>query len=438
MTEANILSHAPDLATADRSEQFADSAKWIILASQENFIWGRCLGSSSNTYKTSVQLDGPHFNCNCPARKKPCKHVLGLLLLFVRQPKHFRQASEAPDWVNTWKNKKIPNSVVASKKSMPDEIAKLDKRLKNRLIRIQRMTAGVEDLEVWLLDLIRQGMASVEEQDYKFWQDLSARMVDTQLSAVGPKIRSLQLLPTTLDDWPEALLQELASLYLLVTGFKQLDQLPELLREQILRVAGITDKKSDILSQTGLMDQWGVIGSFEGVNLDNIAYRKTWLLGRQSKKYALILDYSFNNTGYDQHWQTGHIYSGELVYYPGSYPLRALIKLPDPTGESIESLKGAKTINDFLEIHAKALADNPWLSDFPVCLQNVIPVRTSDGLVLVDAEKKYVSALTRPEETWQLLALSAGHPLTVFGEWTGDALLPLSAVMDGRFIVLGS
>jgi len=438
LTEANILSHAPDLATADRSEQLADAGKWVILAHQENLFWGRCRGSSSNTYKVAVSIDELHFSCNCPARNKPCKHILGLMLLFVRQPKAFRSASEVPDWVNTWKNKKSPKVPTAEKKNTPDEIAKLDKRLKNRLIRIQRMTAGVEDLEVWLLDLIRQGMATVEEQDYKFWQDLSARMVDTQLSALGPKIRTLQLLPTTLDDWPEHLLRELAELYLLVTGFKKLDQLPELLREQILRVAGITDKKSDLLAQSGIADQWGVVGSFEGVNLDNIAYRKTWLLGRQSKKYALMLDYSFNNMGYDQHWQTGHIYSGELVYYPGSYPLRALIKLPDPTGESIESLKGATSINHFLEDYAKALVENPWLSDFPVCLEKAIPVQTKDGLILVDSEKKYIPALTRPEETWRLLALSGGHPLTVFGEWTGDALLPLSVVVDGRFVVLRS
>ena len=436
MTEANILSYAPDLGTADRSEQFADAAKWVILAHQENLFWGRCRGSSSNTYKVSGKLDGPHFNCSCPARSKPCKHILGLMLLFVRHPESFRSAAEAPDWVNSWKNKKIPNAKTSSEKSTPDEIAKLKKRVQNRLIRIKRMTEGVEDLEIWLLDLIRQGMASVEEQDYNFWQSLSARMVDTQLSALGPKIRALQLLPTTMDNWPDHLLRELGELYLLVAGFKKLDQLPEPLREQIIRIAGITDKKSDILSQPGLEDQWGVVGSFEGINLDNIAYRKTWLLGRKSKNYALILDYSFNNMGYDQHWQTGQIYDGALIYYPGSYPLRALIKLPNPTGESIESLKGAKRINDFLKNYAEALAKNPWLSDFPVSLEEVIPVQTPAGLVFVDSEKKYIPALTRPEENWRLLALSAGHPLTIFGEWTGDALLPLSAVVEGRFVDL--
>ena len=265
---------------------------------------------------------------------------------------------------------------------------------------------------------------------------LSARMVDTQLSALGPKIRALQLLPTTMDNWPDHLLRELGELYLLVAGFKKLDQLPEPLREQIIRIAGITDKKSDILSQPGLEDQWGVVGSFEGINLDNIAYRKTWLLGRKSKNYALILDYSFNNMGYDQHWQTGQIYDGALIYYPGSYPLRALIKLPNPTGESIESLKGAKRINDFLKNYAEALAKNPWLSDFPVSLEEVIPVQTPAGLVFVDSEKKYIPALTRPEENWRLLALSAGHPLTIFGEWTGEALLPLSAVVEDSFVDL--
>lgn len=436
MTEANILSYAPDVGTADRSEQFADDAKWVILACQENLFWGRCRGSSSNTYKVSGKLDGPHFNCNCSARNKPCKHILGLMLLFVRYPNAFRSASEAPDWVNSWKNKKIPNPVNSSKKNTPDEIAKLKKRVQTRLVRIKRMTEGVKDLEIWLLDLIRQGMATVEEQDYTFWQSLSARMVDTQLSAIGPKIRTLQLLPTTMDDWPDHLLRELGELYLLVAGFKKLDELPEPLREQILRIAGVTDKKSAILSLPGLEDQWGVVGSFEGINLDNIAYRKTWLLGRKSKKYALILDYSFNNMGYDQHWQTGHIYDGALVYYPGSYPLRALIKLPNPTGESIESLKGVRTITDFLKIYAEALADNPWLSDFPISLDQVIPVQTSNGLVLVDSEKKYISALTRPEENWRLLALSAGHPMTIFGEWTGDSFLPLSVIVDGRFVDL--
>jgi len=37
-----------------------------------------------------------------------------------------------------------------------------------------------------------------------------------------------------------------------------------------------------------------------------------------------------------------------------------------------------------------------------------------------------------------MIALSGGKPLEVFGEWDGHALLPLSAVGEGRFVELTS
>jgi hypothetical protein len=37
---------------------------------------------------------------------------------------------------------------------------------------------------------------------------------------------------------------------------------------------------------------------------------------------------------------------------------------------------------------------------------------------------------------WRLLALSAGHPIGLFGEWDGAAFKPLSVTAEGRFVVL--
>ena len=43
--------------------------------------------------------------------------------------------------------------------------------------------------------------------------------------------------------------------------------------------------------------------------------------------------------------------------------------------------------------------------------------------------------LVRPRG-WHLLAASGGQPLAVFGEWDGEALWPLSAMAEGRFLPL--
>lgn len=443
MTVSQVLSHAPDTGTAGRAESVAVTHKWVILEKNEELIWGRCKGSGSTTYKTAIILAGPHFHCSCPARVKPCKHLLGLWLLAVREPGQFSTSGHLPEWVTNWANKKKKVAKPVAVNILDDP--KREKRLQNRLARLELMSVGAADLEVWLMDLVRQGLASVEEQDYNFWQDLSARMVDTQLSALGPRIRNLQLLPTTRSDWPDAMLREIGELYLVTGGFSKLDTLPDALKEQLIRIGGIKDRKADLLIQEGIRDEWGVVGSFEAVNIDNVAYRRVWLLGRHAKQYALLLDFSFNNMGYEQHWRTGHIYEGELVYYPGSYPLRALLKEADPTGEHLTALKGSTGIENFLEKYAEALSANPWLAGFPCCLQEMIPVMERSGvveqLILVDQEKKVIPLLVNEEVSWKLLALSGGRTLTVFGEWTGRALVPLGVVVDsgsvdGRYVDL--
>jgi hypothetical protein len=58
-----------------------------------------------------------------------------------------------------------------------------------------------------------------------------------------------------------------------------------------------------------------------------------------------------------------------------------------------------------------------------------------DTPLLVDRDG---AALTLAPDTdvWQLLALSGGHPVPVFGEWIGQRFHPLSAEIDNRLVSL--
>ena len=68
---------------------------------QRTCVWGHCQGSGKNPYQTVIDLNDIAFKCSCPSRKFPCKHGLGLLLLYARQPDQFTQAEE-PEWVTAW------------------------------------------------------------------------------------------------------------------------------------------------------------------------------------------------------------------------------------------------------------------------------------------------------------------------------------------------
>src|ERR1041384_6942648 len=103
-TREQILQLAPDDASAKAGQQLATRSKWVVLSENPKALWGDCQGSGKTPYKTIVDLTNIAFKCTCPSRKFPCKHGLGLFLLYSRQPTIFT-ASEMPAWVNEWINK---------------------------------------------------------------------------------------------------------------------------------------------------------------------------------------------------------------------------------------------------------------------------------------------------------------------------------------------
>jgi len=70
-----------------------------MLAGDDAVIWGECQGSGAKPYQVQIALAEPAFKCSCPSRKFPCKHGLGLLLIYATSPISVI-ASERPAWVS--------------------------------------------------------------------------------------------------------------------------------------------------------------------------------------------------------------------------------------------------------------------------------------------------------------------------------------------------
>jgi hypothetical protein len=76
---------------------------------------------------------------------------------------------------------------------------------------------------------------------------------------------------------------------------------------------------------------------------------------------------------------------------------------------------------------AEALARNPWQQRFPLGLQQAIPVTRGGRWFVRDAASREAPLRVAEDDGWQLLALSGGQALSIFGEWLGDRWRPLSA-----------
>lgn len=90
-------------------------------------------------------------------------------------------------------------------------------------------------------------------------------------------------------------------------------------------------------------------------------------------------------------------------------------------------------IDAALAAYGDALRDDPWLDSWPVVLSEVTPIPSRDGTgwQLADADGESALPLdprcVGRTSLWQLVALSGGAPITVFGECGHRGFLPLTA-----------
>ncbi len=427
----DILALAPDPITRRFAYSFARPNQWVELEGNENILWGKCRTQKSS-YNCRISFKPQKFYCSCK-NKLPCRHLLGLLFIYLQQSDSFRITYDLPQEIQAW----LKDEQVITKKTVDPEREALNRqiRLKNWEKRMEMMAAGLDDLEIWLQDVIRQGLAELEQQTPEFWTGIAARMVDAKLGSIARRLRLLPELITTRNNWHEEVLQVLGEIYLLLKGFRQMEKLPDPLQKELLNLAGVNQKKEELLKEEAISDQWLITGIVE-TQEEQLRLRRTWLLGRKTKQWALVLDYVWGQMDFPTSWKMGQLLAAEVIYYQAAYPLRVLIKKHQVVEHSIKQLSAYPNHTAFFSVYAKAIAANPWLRDFPYCVKSVIPILENGQLYLQDEDNFLLPISCNETLKWQLLALSGGFPIRIFGEWTGEALSPLSALVDGRLVEL--
>lgn len=433
-TTEQILALAPDTASAKAGQGLATARKWLTLGADEQTAWGLCQGSGKDPYQAQIDLTEPAFRCSCPSRKFPCKHGLGLFLLLAAQPAAFKE-KQPPDWVVEWMSsraKRAQQRAEKSKAEADEKIVDEAAQARRAASREAKVTAGLRELELWLRDIARGGLAAAQSQPPQFWERMAARLIDAQAPGVARLVREMAGVPASGEGWEGRLLERLSRLYLLIEGFKRMAELPEATQSDIRALIGWTQNQEELLRMDGARDRWLVLGQ-RVEEEDRLRVQRVWLWGEQSGRAALILHFAHGQQPLDASFVTGAVIEAELVFFPGAYPLRAIVKQRYGAPAPPERISGYAKIADAHEAFAGAMAANPWLEKFPAPLLNVTPLRRGDAWFVRDAEGRALKLAPRFEFGWTMLALSGGREIDVFGEWDGAHLWPLSTFAENCF-----
>lgn len=428
-----ILQLAPDDASAKAGRQLATPHKWVSMAYNELAIWGECQGSGKNPYQTAIDLTNIAFKCTCPSRKFPCKHGLGLFVLYAEDRGLFAIKPEPPAYVAEWLSKRQARETTKeTKEEKPADETARAKRVESRE---KKVNGGIEEIRAWLSDVIRAGIAQVPQHAYQFHSNITARMVDAQAGGLAGQLRQISEINFFNEGWQKQLLKRLSGIYMISEGYRNLENLPATTARDLSTLVGWTIPKEEVLQTQPVTDQWIVL-SVTMTDESNVTTERIWLYGLGTSRFALLLNFYAGNQPYQTMLVPGVQIDADIVYYPASVPMRALIREQRPVTDRSMI---ASIPNSFSSIYiniSDILSQNPFIEQIPFMIEGVKTTFANDRWFVTDVEGLSVPISNPEDECWNMLAFSGGRRFSAFGicEQGQFDLHFISATRQGIFL----
>ena len=462
-TVEQVVAVAPSPRSVAAAEPLAEVGHWSPSGADERALWGRCRGSGAEPYDTAVDHVEVAWRCTCPSRKHPCKHALALLLLWVRGgvPDALR-----PESVESWITRRDRRSRTAGDAAgvagdasagsndavdgaspgsagdrpgvdadgpLPTDRGELDR---SRDERVARMMEGLTELDRWLEDRMRTGLADPALARYGTWDALAARLVDARAGSLANRVRRLAGLVGAGPDWHAEVLAELGLLHLIAQAGRRLPTLPGPLADAVATASGWQVRQADVLGGVPETDEWFIAGRSD-TREDRIEVRRLWVRGVRSGNWAMLLSFAAYQQSLDDSFTVGTVVHADLHRYPGGSS-RALAgrRYADPLPFTTPA---AVTITAACDAIGSAVAAEPWLERYPATVR-ATPSVLDGRWVLTDATGS-LPLQGDDRSLGALLAACAGAPdhtgvdMTI--EWTPWGVRLLTVHLADRTLDLG-
>ena len=436
---------APDSTSQVAGRRLARPGPWSAIGLSDGLLWGECQGSGKTPYQVTVDTDGRRYQCNCPSRKFPCKHALGLLFLWAEHrignsgeiapfAKDFADKSSSADGAA---NGGAPQAGTKEQTAAQRAAAKARAAERER-----RVEDGLAELDRWLVDQVSGGLARVAQDPYAWSESIAARMVDAQAPGMASWLRRMPAVVASGQGWPGRLLDELALIHLLIRGYARRAELPADLLATVRDHIGFTVSRADVLAGPAVWDQWLVV-FFRDLDSEMVSTRRVWLRGNRSGRWAQVLFFAAGGAGLDSSLVPGSVLNADLHFYPGRAGLRAAVgrtyadavPMTDGEGGRVLLQQPGRSVSAAADDWASALAADPWQHQIPVVLCGRVD-HDERGWTFTDTDGISVVVHGVDLDLWRLLALTAGTVVDVTGEWSPAGFRPASVIQAGQLVGL--
>jgi hypothetical protein len=394
-----------------------DSEDFHNLGFVDNTVWAQCDGSGSKPYNITLQ-HGNHivekYNCTCPSRVLPCKHVKSLLTNLKDKKLTLVSANSKPDFIKVFKETSVTKTIEVLNEDQQAE-ARL-KYQKDLAKKIEELKPTIKLIKTKLEDKLTQGLAQIKIEANQgdlgsgFFTEIVKELHDAKLPALSEYFAGfIEYQTNDVELWSEWFLQRLFK-FLLVD--KMIDVYEDLeLSEQfdLVTFLGIAIKKTDII-KLGLgvkysKDKgfWQVICTRKvtGLITKKLTTNYTIIQNQADPSLiGLILGYVYSATADkgEVKLKINDCFEADVYYYPSTTPQRCFLEnvIIDTNVKLTVVPALYANFEELIEKQTQQISQNPFENVFIFSLEDPrlsILDRSKDelltlGLSLVDKDNK--------------------------------------------------
>ncbi len=194
ISESWVSSIAPNAQTIKNGLSLSAKLSSLSISPDDTLLSATCKGSGSETYSLSVDFfdsTSPVYSCTCPSRLIPCKHVIGLLLVYSKNPQNFNVAEHSSEILDR-RLKTAAKSLAKTEKNNSVGLQKEKKpnfglTAKKAASQSEGMVLAIKLTEV----LVQRGLGSVTPKDVLMYRQQSSRLADYYLTGVQTAFNSI-------------------------------------------------------------------------------------------------------------------------------------------------------------------------------------------------------------------------------------------------------
>lgn len=409
-----MLAVAPDAASVGAAQKLAGGTGWSDAGWDDGALWGQCKGSGKQPYAVAIDLAGPAYRCSCPSRKFPCKHALGLLLRWAEGQVN---RGTRPGDVAEWTGKRAERAATAAAPAPPKDAPVADPEAQQRRAdeRAARVAGGLDDLERWIADRMRGGLAQLLS-DHDAFTAIARRMVDAQAPGLARRLEALRFGLGPYAERPARLTEELGLMHLLIVAARRVAADPgadPAFTATVRRHLGFPVAEAAIREREPVEDTW-LVGDRRDEPDGHLIRRTTWLHGLETGRAALVLAFAPPGQPLPAPLLPGSLHRGPVHFALDAWPQRAV---PGELGdrEPAESAPAGR-VDDALAQRAAALGADPWLERTAIWVDATL-TRDRDRWIVVDELGDALPVHTGGGDGWVHLAAGGGRRLPHLLEW---------------------